>query len=77
MFAINRGLLLYIIFIIGTFIYSEPVSRMRKINFSMALRWLIFLPFILGICVAFGAFQGVVSSVKRMCWIMLEDMEIE
>jgi hypothetical protein len=50
--------------------------NIRKFNATMALRWLIFLPFIFAVCVVLGVLQGIGSILKRMCSIMLQDMGV-
>ena len=52
---------------------KTPVHK--KINFAMALQWLLFLPIILPLCVVFGALEGIVSTMGTMAERMMLDIE--
>jgi hypothetical protein len=52
----------------------KPLAK--KFNHTMALQWFIFLPIILPLCIAFGAFQGIASMVEKMFNRMVADMEL-
>ena len=47
----------------------------KKLNYAMALQWIIFLPVILPLCLVFGALQGVVNMVSTMAHRMILDIE--
>lgn len=40
----------------------------------MAMQWVIFLPVILPLCVAFGAIQGVITMVEKVADRMMIDI---
>jgi hypothetical protein len=46
---------------------------MRKFNFTMALRWFIYFPLILPLCVVFGALQGMYTMANKV----LERMRLD
>jgi len=48
---------------------------MRKLNMSMALKWFVFLPMILPICVIFGAVQGMMTMADKVLTRMWIDIE--
>ena len=50
---------------------------MKKINTAMALRWLIFLPFILIICIILGVVQGTFFMLKKITSRIWKDLEID
>jgi len=48
---------------------------MRKLNMAMALKWFVFLPMILPICVIFGAVQGMMTMADKVLTRMWIDIE--
>jgi hypothetical protein len=52
----------------------KPLTK--KFNHTMALQWFIFLPVILPLCIAFGAFQGIATMVEKMFQRMVTDIEL-
>jgi len=49
---------------------------MKRFNFSMALRWLIYLPIIFPIIVFLGAFKGIFETMGKMFRRIMLDIEI-
>ncbi|KAA0993378.1 hypothetical protein FXO21_25970 [Dyadobacter sp. UC 10] len=47
---------------------------MRSKNFAMALKWIIFLPCILPLCLVYGIIHGTANMVKKMLWSMWNDV---
>lgn len=47
----------------------------KKINLSMVLQWITFLPIILPLCIVFGAINGIVDMVEKMAQSMWTDIE--
>lgn len=41
----------------------------------MVIKWVVFLPVILPLCVVFGALKGVISMVDKMAHQMMTDIE--
>jgi hypothetical protein len=39
---------------------------MKKFNYAMALRWMIFLPVLLVLCIVLGALEGISSMLIKM-----------
>lgn len=74
---LRRASISFINYIYYCYLYVLDMGRnIRKFNATMALRWLIFLPFIFAVCVVLGVLQGIGSILKRMCSIMLQDMGV-
>jgi len=48
---------------------------MRKFNIAMALRWFIYFPLILPLCVFFGALQGMYDMAGKVWERMRLDIE--
>ncbi len=41
----------------------------------MAIKWIVFLPVILPLCVVFGALQGIMAMVDKMAQQMMVDID--
>ena len=41
----------------------------------MAIKWIVFLPVILPLCVVFGALQGIMAMVDKMAQQMMVDVD--
>lgn len=39
---------------------------MQKFNFTMALKWFIYFPLILPLCMVFGALEGMYTMINKM-----------
>lgn len=48
---------------------------LKRINLTMAIKWVVFLPVILPLCVVFGALKGITLMVDKMAQQMLADIE--
>lgn len=51
------------------------MTKKVKINMTMALKWVIFLPVILPLCLVFGALKGIVVMVDQMLQQMYTDID--
>ena len=41
----------------------------------MAIKWIVFLPVILPLCVVFGTLQGIMAMVDKMAQQMMVDID--
>lgn len=48
---------------------------LKRINLTMAIKWIVFLPVILPLCVVFGALQGIMAMVDKMAQQMMVDID--
>lgn len=46
-----------------------------KINVTMLIQWIVFLPIILPLCIVFGAAQGIATMLEKMTNQMMDDIE--
>ncbi|GHB85213.1 hypothetical protein GCM10007390_45670 [Persicitalea jodogahamensis] len=54
---------------------TMKLPPLKKLNYAMAIQWIIFLPVILPLCLVFGALQGIVNMVGTMAQRMILDIE--
>ncbi|MCE6992711.1 hypothetical protein [Dyadobacter sp. CY323] len=50
---------------------------MRKFNHTMALKWMIYLPLLLPVCIIFGALEGMFNAVVRIIKQISLDLRIQ
>jgi hypothetical protein len=48
---------------------------LKRVNLTMAIKWLVFLPVILPLCIVFGALKGVLTMLDKMTSQMMTDIE--
>lgn len=54
---------------------SMKGAVLKRINLTMAIKWIVFLPIILPLCIVFGALKGITSMVDKMAQQMMIDIE--
>lgn len=48
---------------------------LKRVNLTMVIKWIVFMPVILPLCVVFGALKGITSMVDKMAQQMMADIE--
>ena len=48
---------------------------LKRINLTMAIKWIVFMPVILPLCIVFGALKGIASMVDKMTQQMMIDID--
>lgn len=48
-----------------------------RVNATMLIQWVVFLPIILPLCIVFGAAQGIATMLEKMTNQLMDDIEAQ